>query len=73
MIHVKKSKINQEIAKLWGSENRSTLSALRCKEHPPLPLPSTLLPLPNTRDYAGLCIRPCSLEMTVLLGFLKKV
>ena len=30
MIHVKKSKIGQEKAKLWGVANRSTLSALHC-------------------------------------------
>ena len=30
-----------------------------CIWHPPLPLPSTLLPLPNIRDYASLCIRQC--------------
>ena len=29
---------------------------------PPLPLPSTLLPLPNIRDYASLCIRQCMSE-----------
>ena len=65
MIHVKKSKIDQEKAKLWGIKNCSTLSAPHCKEHPPLPLPATWLPLPNTRDYAGLCIRPCYVTVSL--------
>ena len=29
--------------------------------HPSLPVPSILLPLPNTHDYAGSCIWPCSI------------
>ena len=34
MIHVKKSKIDQEKAKIWGVENRPTLSAPHCIGNP---------------------------------------